>query len=278
MDGVALDPTAGRIYWGNASGHEISFANLNGTGGGDLNIDKTKVSGPTGVALDPTTGTVYWTSYVKHEIWFAHLDGTGITKVSPGPAYGDGPEYLAVLEVPRSVAAPAVTGGSVVAAQLACSIGTWRGDLSASFVYRAPRSFAYQWTRNGANIPAATKSSYTATLAGRYRCRVSATNAAGTATRTSAAHNVFAKAKITKVAIDAAKHRARFSFKSKGGGIGFRCALVKSKTGAKPPKPSFSACTSPKTYKNVTPGHYTFEVRVLSAGSAGPPAKKSFAI
>ena len=34
--GVAVDPAAGRIYWANVGGNKISFANLNGSGGGDL--------------------------------------------------------------------------------------------------------------------------------------------------------------------------------------------------------------------------------------------------
>jgi hypothetical protein len=51
---------------------------------------------------------------------------------------------------------------------------------------------------------------------------------------------------------------------------GFQCALV---------KPSFSACRSPKTYKHLKPGKYTFEVRAFNAAGADPtPAKKSFTI
>jgi hypothetical protein len=36
-DGAAIDSTAGRIYWADFKANKISFANLNGTGGGDLN-------------------------------------------------------------------------------------------------------------------------------------------------------------------------------------------------------------------------------------------------
>ena len=89
-----------------------------------------------------------------------------------------------------------------------------------------------------------------------------------------------ARAKITKAKISSAKGRARFTFISSGGGNGFQCALVrrhKKKTGKKP-KPSFSACKSPKRYKNLTPGKYTFEVRALSSAGAGPAAKRGFAI
>jgi len=45
------------------------------------------------------------------------------------------------------------------------------------------------------------------------------------------------------------------------------------------PEASFSACRSPKTYKQLKPGKHTFEVRAFNAAGADPtPAKKSFTI
>ena len=35
---MAVDPTAGKIYWANEVGNTISFARLDGTGGGQLNL------------------------------------------------------------------------------------------------------------------------------------------------------------------------------------------------------------------------------------------------
>ena len=76
--------------------------------------------------------------------------------------------------------------------------------------------------------------------------------------------------KITKAKISSKHHTAKFSFKAIGTATGFQCALV---------KPSFSACRSPKTYKHLKPGKYTFEVRAFNAAGAEPtPAKKSFRI
>ena len=83
---------------------------------------------------------------------------------------------------------------------------------------------------------------------------------------------------LREARVNSAKQSAKFSFISSGGGRGFQCALIKKKKGEKPPKPSFSACKSPKTYKNLKPGEYTFEVHVLSPGGAGPAAKKRFGI
>ena len=34
--------------------------------------------------------------------------------------------------------------------ELTCKNGTWAPDLLGAFLYRAPASFAYQWTLNGA--------------------------------------------------------------------------------------------------------------------------------
>src|SRR2546427_57439 len=225
-EGIAIDPATGKVFWTNASGTSISFANLNNTGGGGtLNTNGATVDHPLGLGIDPIAGKIYWAndSGPDQGIWFANLDNTGGGgKVLTGMATVDGPAFATLLERPHSAAAPAVTGGNVAATHLACSRGRWAGDLLGAFLYRIPQHFAYRWSRNGVDIPGATASSYNATLAGVYRCRVSATNAAGTTQQTSAPHKVFARAKITKAKISSAKGRARFTFISSGGGNGFQ--------------------------------------------------------
>jgi hypothetical protein len=86
--------------------------------------------------------------------------------------------------------------------------------------------------------------------------------------------------KITKAKISSKHHQAAFSFKAIGTATRFQCALVRTpKAHHKKPKPTFKACRSPKTYKHLKPGKYTFEVRALNAAGANPtPAKKSFTI
>jgi len=80
---------------------------------------------------------------------------------------------------------------------------------------------------------------------------------------------------ITEAKINKKKHQATFSFKASDA-TSFQCALInqpmKSK---KPPKPHFVTCKSPKTYKHLNTGQYTFEVRGVNAAGADPrPAIK----
>ena len=65
-----------------------------------------------------------------------------------------------------------------------------------------------------------------------------------------------------------------FSFSSSGGSSGYQCALFRGRR-----HPNFKSCRSPKTYKHLKAGNYTFEVRAV--GPAGPdpsPAKKKFTL
>jgi hypothetical protein len=73
-------------------------------------------------------------------------------------------------------------------------------------------------------------------------------------------------------------HKAKFTF-SEEGAARFQCSLVKLKPHGKKPKPHYSACRSPKTYKGLRSGRYEFFARGLnSAGTAGKATAKSFKI
>lgn len=86
--------------------------------------------------------------------------------------------------------------------------------------------------------------------------------------------------KITKATISAKKGSAAFKFKATGTATGFQCALVKqAKAHHKKAKVSFKGCRSPKSYKHVKGGRYTFYVRAVNAAGADKtPATKSFKI
>jgi DNA-binding beta-propeller fold protein YncE len=188
--GIALDPVAGRVYWANNSANTIAWANVDNSDVGDrLMTGDATVSAPLGVAVDPAAGRIYWgNAGVEPRISFATPDGTGrdlIKDSNPGGA------SFPVLLAPSPVGTPAIAGAAAPLAVLSCSTGTWAPDLVGSYLYRAPQSFSYQWSRNGADIPGATQGSVASDPAGGdYRCRVTATNHAGSAAQTSAAVHI----------------------------------------------------------------------------------------
>ena len=74
-------------------------------------------------------------------------------------------------------------------------------------------------------------------------------------------------------------HGASFTFHSIGGQAkGFQCALVRH-TKKRSTRLSYSACTSPKAYKDLHHGSYTFHVRAMSeAGIDSLPSVRSVTI
>jgi DNA-binding beta-propeller fold protein YncE len=80
--GLAIDLAAGKLYWANYNaGHPeddaISYANLDGSGGGTLDTTGAKVEAPVGVAIDPATNRIYWANSFPGGISWANLDGSG---------------------------------------------------------------------------------------------------------------------------------------------------------------------------------------------------------
>jgi DNA-binding beta-propeller fold protein YncE len=190
--GLAVDPAAGRIYWANFNSSKISFANLDGTGGGELNTTGATVSNPEGIALDPGAGRIYWTNPNVKKISFARLDGSGGGDLNTTGATLSFATFPALLETPSGVGNPVITGGSSLGSVLGCSTGSWASDASPEFLFRAPRTFAFQWSVNGVDIAGATNGSLTASAAGEYRCRVTAENQAGPSSQSSSVHAVVA--------------------------------------------------------------------------------------
>jgi hypothetical protein len=178
---LAVDPSAGKIYWTNEFNGNVRVGNLDGTGATSLYTGEGEIGG---VAIDSAAGKIYWTNWNLGTIRVGSLDGaapaqslyTGLTN----------PWMVVLLHVPLGTGAPQVSGGNAVGQALSCSPGSWGSDLLSAFLYRAPRSFAYQWTVGGAPIAGATTSSVIASSPGDYRCEVTATNAAGSTTQTSA--------------------------------------------------------------------------------------------
>ena len=79
---------------------------------------------------------------------------------------------------------------------------------------------------------------------------------------------------LTRVKISSKRRRATFRFKTVGTAKSTQCALARGTA-----TPKFTSCHSPKTFKHLKRGNYTFEVRAV--GRAGPdatPAIRQFKI
>ena len=83
---------------------------------------------------------------------------------------------------------------------------------------------------------------------------------------------------ITTAKISGKHHSAKFTFEAAGRTTGFQCKLVRQRKGRGAPKPRFSSCKSPKTFRHLKPGKYAFSVRALSPTGTGPSAKRRFTI
>jgi DNA-binding beta-propeller fold protein YncE len=180
--GVAVDPAAGKVYWTSLLSHEVHVGNLDGSGAATLYSGET--GAPGGVALDPDAGRIYWGAYVGGTIRVGSLDGSeAASTLFPI----ESSLFPALLRAPQAgTQAPAVSGGSSPGTPFSCSTGSWAPNLLGAFLFRAPRSFSYQWQLDGNDISGATASTYTFTEPGDYTCRVTASNHAGSASQTSA--------------------------------------------------------------------------------------------
>lgn len=202
----AVDPAAGRLYWSEGSSDRFAYTGLLGGNVEVLDTTGAVANASYGFAIDPTLNKIYWPNYENDEdrlngLGFASLAGGGGGNITPQTAPFDGAQDLLILKSPTGTGAPAIARNAQTRTQMTCSLGTWAADFAGSFVYQAPHSYAYQWTRNGAAIPGATTGALTATAPGSYACTVTATNQAGSTAQTSAA----VKVKASKVKLKTKK-------------------------------------------------------------------------
>jgi DNA-binding beta-propeller fold protein YncE len=95
---AAAATDANMIYWGDNSAGKISFANLDGTGGGGL-VDTAgaTVKAPNGVAIDAAANKIYWVNASASSISEASLDGTGASDLPVSdPTLIDVPTAIAI--------------------------------------------------------------------------------------------------------------------------------------------------------------------------------------
>ncbi|HEY5198209.1 MAG TPA: hypothetical protein VIJ51_14400 [Solirubrobacteraceae bacterium] len=140
----------------------------------------TAIRGATGQSYTLTAADVGHTIRVQETASNASGGGAPATSTTTAVVGGAPP----TTPPPANTTPPAVTGTATVGRSVGCS-SVWTGT--------PPLSFAYQWLRDGVAIPGATGSNYAivAADAGKHlSCRVTASNAAGSATATSAAVGV----------------------------------------------------------------------------------------
>ena len=108
------------IYWDNysASPASIGFANIDGTGGGALNLSGAEIKDPEGMAFDSANGRIYVASPgtgVDGQIIWVSADGSGAGVLDTGGAPVEDPEGIAVDPHTQTVYwANTVTGGGSI--------------------------------------------------------------------------------------------------------------------------------------------------------------------
>lgn len=85
---------------------------------------------------------------------------------------------------------------------------------------------------------------------------------------------------LKRAKIDAEAGTATFAFAGSGAVSRFACELIRPhRKGGKAPKAKFASCGSPKSYKHLAPGRYTFKVEAGGPGGVDPtPAVRTFRI
>ncbi len=127
---------ADRVYWANWVNVEvpgadtISYANLNGSGGGALSTAGATVNAPDGVTIDSATGRVYWTNFdaVRGAISFASLEGGG-GDLNTAPVRSTSPDGVAIDPLAGRIYWADYTGNTISYANLD---GSGAGELNTA--------------------------------------------------------------------------------------------------------------------------------------------------
>jgi hypothetical protein len=96
------------LFWSNYSGDSLGFANIDGSGGGAVNVGSAKVDDSEGLTIDSAGGRLIWTNLEggvekNGGIFFTNLDGSGSGPLNTGSATVDDPNAIAVDPVTGTV-------------------------------------------------------------------------------------------------------------------------------------------------------------------------------
>lgn len=284
-EGLAVDDATGRLYFLGGS-NEIGYANLNGSGGGDVSSGGAVIKSPWGIALDPSINRLYWAneSNAKGEgansFGFVNPSGGSAGNISVANILSASPQDPVILKSPTGAGGPKVTRSKNSRSNLSCSTGGWAADYAGSFVYQAPHTFAFQWTRNKKLVAGGTAAALAAKSAGKYACSVTATNQAGSASQTSAVINV----KAAKIKLSAKKATAQAGGVAKFKVKAFNQGDIKSKNAkvcVKVPKSAKGDLKPPKCKplgKLKGRGKRTATLKIKVGSSAGGTYKVTFQV
>jgi hypothetical protein len=136
-------------------------------------LDCSSIAGATDASYTLTSDDVGWRLRVR--VYATNVAGTGLARSAPTPSIAAAP--------PLKSTPPVISGVARIGETLSATPGTWSGTV--------PMTYSYLWRRCDmagtacVTIPGATAENYTLTAAdvgATLRVRVTATNAAGTAT------------------------------------------------------------------------------------------------
>jgi DNA-binding beta-propeller fold protein YncE len=201
--GIAVDHAGSRVYWLNPAISSVSYAALNGGSSGDIQVSSEAVqNSPYGLAFEPAQGKFLWGNYgdmSEHgpQASFGFLTLAGATgTLTPNLAPVDGAQDPLIIKSPAATAPPLLTRVPKAPNKLSCSTGAWAADLPGDSLYQAPRTYAYQWSKNGVAIAGATAAILATTAKGSYACTVTAANQAGAGAATASAAASVRSAKL----------------------------------------------------------------------------------
>lgn len=97
IQGMALDPAAGRGYYVSPNDLKLRFAKLDGSGGGEIPMPGiTLAEGPHGLAVDAAAGRAYIPDAKADKIYMVKLDGSGGGPINTTGVTVDSPWAVAV--------------------------------------------------------------------------------------------------------------------------------------------------------------------------------------